>query len=57
MLVLARKKGERILIKTPTGEEVWIEVLSPLSIKVRLGVTAPLNVLIIREENLDRDSA
>lgn len=51
MLVLERKLNERILI----GPDVWVQVLHvcPWSRKVRIGVTAPREVDIVREELLE----
>lgn len=46
MLVLSRKKGERIRI---TGE-IFIEVCDIRSDKVRLGIVAPDDVAVHREE-------
>jgi carbon storage regulator len=46
MLVLSRKRGERLLI----GDEIIITVLSNDQGKVRLGIDAPKDVLILREE-------
>jgi carbon storage regulator len=48
MLKLSRAKGERILI----GEDVVIEVVEIGRGKVRLGLTAPRDVPIFREELL-----
>jgi carbon storage regulator len=46
MLVLSRKIGERIVI----SDEIVIEVLQIKGNQVRLGVTAPSGVRILREE-------
>ncbi len=46
MLVLSRKIGERIVI----SDEIVIEVLQIKGNQVRLGVTAPPGVRILREE-------
>lgn len=53
MLVLARKLGQRILI----GDDITISVVS-VSIKgeVRLGIEAPDDVLILREELKEDDN-
>lgn len=50
MLVLSRKIGERIVI----GEDIVISVLGLHGSRVRLGVTAPQEVSIQREELHDR---
>jgi len=46
MLVLSRKIGERIII----NNDVAVEVLQIIGNRVRLGVTAPAGVPILREE-------
>jgi carbon storage regulator len=46
MLVLARKKGESIMI----GDLIEVTVLSTEGDTVRLGITAPKNVEVYRKE-------
>lgn len=46
MLVLTRKQNEGILI----GSDVTVTVISIDGDKVRLGIQAPTNVRVIREE-------
>jgi carbon storage regulator len=46
MLVIRRKSGEVLLI----GRDVQIEVLEVTGSQVKLGVTAPKDVLILRKE-------
>ena len=46
MLVIRRKSGEVVLI----GRDVQIEVLEVTGSQVKLGVTAPKDVLIMRKE-------
>lgn len=46
MLVLSRKNRERILI----GENIWVEVVESRDGRVRLGITAPSGVSVLREE-------
>lgn len=48
MLVLSRKIGERIII----NNQIAVEVLQIIGNRVRLGVTAPAGVPILREELL-----
>ena len=50
MLVLTRKTGQSIMI----GEGVEVHVLSVTGEKVRLGITAPPDVSIFRNEVYDR---
>lgn len=53
MLVLSRKKGERIII----GENIVITVVEIGQGRVRLGFEAPQDVKIWREELLPEKSA
>ncbi len=46
MLALTRKAGEAIII----GEDIVIDVISTKDGKVRLGITAPKEVRILRKE-------
>ena len=50
MLVLTRKPGQSIMI----GDGVQIQVLSVAGEKVRLGITAPRDVGIFRNEVYER---
>ena len=50
MLVLSRKVGERILI----GENISVTVVRITGGGVRLGVEAPSNMAVIRQELKDR---
>ena len=50
MLVLTRKPGQSIMI----GEGIEVQVLSVSGEKVRLGITAPRDVTIFRDEVLER---
>ncbi len=51
MLILTRKEGETITI----GEDIQIKVLSVQGGKVRLGIDAPREVSVNREEVLEKD--
>ena len=46
MLVLSRKEGEKIRL----GDDILITVVKISSDKVRLGIKAPSNVLVLRDE-------
>jgi carbon storage regulator len=46
MLVLSRKEGERIKL----GDSIVITVVGVSGDKVRLGIKAPADVLVLREE-------
>ena len=50
MLVLTRKPGQSIII----GDGVEVEVLSVAGEKIRLGITAPREVGIFRNEVFER---
>jgi carbon storage regulator len=50
MLVLSRKVGERILI----GENIAVTVVRVTGGGVRLGVEAPPNMAVVRQELKDR---
>jgi carbon storage regulator len=53
MLVLSRKCGERIVI----NEDITVEVIAVKGNKVRLGIVAPKEVSVHRQEVLERDRA
>jgi carbon storage regulator CsrA len=54
MLALTRKSGERLAIDTPAGR-IWVLVVdAPIGGKVRLGIDAPGDVRVTREELLAR---
>lgn len=48
MLVLTRKPGEKIHV----GPEIVVTVLEVVGNKIRLGIDAPENVRVLREELL-----
>jgi carbon storage regulator len=50
MLVLSRKKGERIIL----AGSIVVTVLKVERGTVRLGITAPPDVRVLREEVVDR---
>jgi len=52
MLVLSRKPGERILI----GDDVVVTVVRIGPNNVRVGIEAPRELNIVREELCDRES-
>lgn len=51
MLVLTRKVGEKILI----AENIVIEVVQIQEGRVRIGIDAPRNITVMREEIADRE--
>ncbi len=56
MLVLSRKKNERILIKGKDGD-IRIVVIEADKGKIRLGIEAPKGCTILREELLSEIEA
>ncbi|MDR1052613.1 MAG: carbon storage regulator [Planctomycetaceae bacterium] len=46
MLVLSRKEGERIRI----GEDIFVTIVHTAKDRVHIGIEAPLNAVIIRDE-------
>ena len=46
MLILSRKAGERIKL----GESIVITVVGVAGDKVRVGIQAPTDILVLREE-------
>jgi carbon storage regulator len=50
MLVLTRKPGQSVMI----GDDIEIQVLAVAGERVRIGVTAPREVAIYRDEVYDR---
>ena len=56
MLVLARRLGERIKIETRDGP-IWIALVSIDRGKVKIGIDAPQEMKIYREEVLPRTDA
>ncbi len=52
MLIISRHIGERVRFRVGTVE-MWIEVAELNANRVRLGITAPAEVKILREELID----
>ena len=50
MLVLTRKNQERILI----GDDIVVQIVSVSGNQVQLGIDAPADLLILREEVAER---
>jgi len=49
MLILTRNAGERLIISTPAGEEIAIQVVGCRGM-VKLGIEAPKTITVDREE-------
>jgi len=52
MLVLSRKPGEKIIVECPSGDVISVVFVHLGPVSVRLGVEAPTNYNIAREELL-----
>ena len=52
MLVVSRKEGESIILKTDTGETVTISLTKYQGAQTRVGIAAPESVRIFRSELL-----
>ena len=50
MLVLSRRRNEKLVIVTPKGEELVVCVIDVRGDRVKLGVEAPADHAIHREE-------
>jgi carbon storage regulator CsrA len=55
MLILGRKLNERIRL-TVNGVTIWVEVNRIAANDVRIGITAPKEVAIEREEIIGHDA-
>ena len=53
MLVLTRKLNESIEVATPSGEIINLKITQIDGNHVKVGVTAPLDCAIMREELLE----
>jgi carbon storage regulator len=53
MLILSRKPGEILFI----GADIQIQVIAVKGMQVRLGITAPRNIAVDREEIAERKKA
>lgn len=52
MLVLSRRREERIRV----GDDIWITVREIRDKSVSIGIDAPSDVIILREELIDDDN-
>jgi carbon storage regulator len=53
LLILSRREGERFVINTPGGD-IWITLIELDGPKARIGIDAPKELSIYREELLSR---
>ncbi len=54
MLILTRRIGETIIIETPAGEHIEVAVLGVKGNQVRVGIEAPREVVVLREELVEQ---
>lgn len=54
MLTLSRKSGESVLILLPDGRHITIFVQQEIRGSTRLSIDAPKDVIIFREELLEK---
>ena len=52
MLILSRRIGETFILELPTGEQIDVVLLEVKGSRGRLGIDAPPEVHIVREELL-----
>lgn len=57
MLVLTRRRDEAIVIRNRCGTEIRLMVVEIRGNKVRLGIEAPPEINIVRQEIRQRESA
>lgn len=56
MLVLSRKRDEKILLQVNENDKIELTVVRIDNNKVRLGIDADKNVTILRSELIDRST-
>jgi carbon storage regulator len=54
MLILTRRPGENLQLKLKTGEIITIGAMGVKGNQVRLGISAPDDVIVMRDEVVDR---
>lgn len=55
MLILTRKIGEKILIQIPNYADIVVEIVDLQGSRIQVGITAPEEINIVREELLITD--
>jgi carbon storage regulator CsrA len=55
MLVLSRKRDEKIILRTKDGDEIELTVVKIDSNKVRLGIAASEEITILRSELIEHE--
>lgn len=59
MLVLSRNVGEKLICRTPGGDELEICIVAVRGNRVRVGIEAPTDIAVHRKEvqdAIDRES-
>ena len=55
MLILERKSNESIIIETPDGNTIKIHMIDTTRGKAKVGIDAPKDYLILRDELVEED--
>ena len=55
MLILERKSNEAIIIESPSGDIIEIQILDTTRGKAKVGIEAPEDYLILRDELVEED--
>lgn len=55
MLILTRRPGESFFINTPSGDKIVITNIEMKGRQARIGINAPPEYNIVREELVERD--
>jgi carbon storage regulator CsrA len=56
MLILERRNGEAIAIFTPLGQEIRLVILNSENNRVKVGIEAPAEAAILRDELITPDA-
>lgn len=54
MLILTRRLGETVIINENEDKKISITVVEVLGDRIKLGINAPKNIKILREELFDK---
>jgi len=52
MLILARRQGESLILRTPEGQEIKVLILGTKNGLAKIGIDAPSEIEILRDELL-----
>jgi carbon storage regulator CsrA len=53
MLVLSRRNNEQITIESPNGEKIVIHIIELRNTRMKIGIDAPQDYLILRDELIE----